>query len=164
MDFWLDQCPNFGMSAWFLPKCTIIFEKQNVIPRSLVKIQYCEEPSWPRGAFSASNRQGSNFECCVYIWTDIGIYGQSKPCMTIYVEWTFFERLQCKHFCKDGYCISNAVYIHPLTLQNVMNPLTNNYLFPLEKYINAIIEKPNKFMYDSFHSYRYALKCNNLLQ
>ena len=40
--------------------------KKVFLTRSLVKIQYCGEPPWPRGSgLDLWDRQGSNFESCV---------------------------------------------------------------------------------------------------
>ena len=43
----------------------LVSEKQILLPRSLVKIQYCGHPPLPGVAYSISDRQGSNFESCV---------------------------------------------------------------------------------------------------
>ena len=54
------------------------FQRNKVfLPRSLVKIQYCEEPLWLRGSVLGPRLQGSNFESCV--WRAVSSHSSHHP-------------------------------------------------------------------------------------
>ena len=50
---------------------------KNVSSPSTCENQYCGEPPWPRGRCSASDRQGSNFESCV--WRTLSSHSSHHP-------------------------------------------------------------------------------------
>ena len=59
----------------FDPTLAFKFQRNKMfLSRSLVKIQYYGEPLWP---FSASDRQGSNFESCV--WRAVSSHSSRHP-------------------------------------------------------------------------------------
>ena len=100
-------------------------------PRSLVKIQYCGEPLWPRGSFSPLDRQGLNFASCSILnrfLTQLSMYVHSSICSSqaskykINVEWKlvwpkiqdyismiqhFLKIINC-HFVDQHFLFSNC--------------------------------------------------------
>ena len=47
------------------PLCLWVFKETMFLPRSLVNIQYCGKPPWPRGSVLGLRPPGSNTELCV---------------------------------------------------------------------------------------------------
>ena len=62
-----------------------VLNNQNVFPRSFVKIQYCREPPWP---CSASARQDSNFELCV--WKAVSAHSSHHPQEVLLAQFSLY--------------------------------------------------------------------------
>ena len=55
--------------------------------RSLVNIQYCGQPLWPRTC-SASDRQGSNFKSCV--WRTVSSHSSHHPQEVLLAQYSLY--------------------------------------------------------------------------
>ena len=63
-------------------------ETKNVSSPSTCESQYCGEPPWPRAACSASDRQGSNFESCV--WRTVSSQSSHHPQEVIMAQFSLY--------------------------------------------------------------------------
>ena len=58
------------------------------LPCSLVKIQYCGEPLWLRCSGLASDRQGPNFESCV--WRAVSSHSSHRPQEVLLAQFSLY--------------------------------------------------------------------------